>query len=263
MNEFCGDILRLLTDHRIEFLVGGYDAFKHHTGIDRVTKDFDLVVRPSDVDAVLECCRGAGYQAELMFTHWLAKIQQEEYFIDLIFNSGNGLCAVDDDWFSRATQSVLLEQPVKIIPREELLWQKAFIMERERYDGADIAHLLLKSGAQMDWNHLMIRFGPNWRVLYTHLLLFGFIYPSKKNLIPRNVMDEFQRRLNSELDSDLSGEEVCNGTFLSRNQYGSDIELDRFKDGRLAGRCAMTADEIREWTKGGALEAQSRNVHRD
>ena len=25
---------------------------------------------------------------------------------------------------------------------EESLWQKAFIMERERYDGADVAHLL-------------------------------------------------------------------------------------------------------------------------
>jgi hypothetical protein len=273
MNEFCQDILRLLTAHRIEFLVGGYDAFRHHTGIDRVTKDFDLVVRPSDLNSVLELCRGAGYRAELMFSHWLAKIQQEEHFIDLIFNSGNGLCAVDDEWFSRATRSVILEQPVKIIPLEELLWQKAFIMERERFDGPDIAHLLLKSGAQMDWDHLITRFGPHWRVLFSHLLLFGFIYPSKKNLIPRNVINEFQQRLNSEIAFDLgddptapasslSGEDVCNGTFLSRSQYASDVELDGFKDGRLAGCCAMTPDEMRAWTAAGAMEEQSRNVQR-
>jgi hypothetical protein len=262
MNEFCEDILRLLTAHRIEFLVGGYDAFRHHTGIDRVTKDFDLVVRPSDVNSVLELCREAGYGAELMFSHWLAKIEQEEYFIDLIFNSGNGLCPVDDEWFSRAARSVILEQPVKIIPLEELLWQKAFIMERERFDGPDIAHLLLKSGAQMDWDHLITRFGPHWRVLFSHLLLFGFIYPSKKNLIPRNVIDEFQRRLNSEIDLDLSGEDVCNGTFLSRSQYASDVELDGFKDGRLDGCCAMTQDEISEWTAAGAMEEQSRNMQR-
>ena len=177
----------MLTDHGIEFLVGGYDAFRHHAGIDRVTKDFDLMVRPADVDPVLELCQRAGYRAELMFSHWLAKIQQEEYFIDLIFNSGNGLCAVDDEWFSRSAESVLHDRPVKIIPLEELLWQKAFIMERERFDGADIAHLLLKSGAKMDWEHLITRFGPNWRVLFSHLLLFGFIYPSRKNIIPRTV----------------------------------------------------------------------------
>jgi hypothetical protein len=259
MDEFCEDIMRLLTAHGIEFLVGGYSALRHHAGIDRVTKDFDLMVRPADIDPVLELCQRAGYRAELMFRHWLAKIQQEEYFIDLIFNSGNGLCAVDDQWFSRAAESVLLDQPVKIVPLEELLWQKAFIMERERFDGADIAHLLLKSGAKIDWDHLITRFGPNWRVLFSHLLLFGFIYPSRKNLIPRNVMDEFLRRFDSELRSDFEGAEVCNGTFLSRYQYISDVELEGFKDGRLDGRCTMTAGQIREWSIAGALEEQSRH----
>jgi hypothetical protein len=263
MNDFCQEVLRLLTDHRIEFLVGGYDAFRHHAGIDRATKDFDLMVRASDVDKVLEVCQLAGYQAELMFSHWLAKIQQEEHFIDLIFNSGNGLCAVDDQWFSRAVQSVVLGQPVKIIPLEELLWQKAYIMERERFDGADIAHLLLKRGAQIDWDHLLGRFGLGWRVLFSHLLLFGFIYPSRKNIIPRKVMAELLRHFNSDSEFDLPSEEVCNGTFLSRNQYIPDIELNGFKDARLDGRCAMTAEQIRKWTEAAAMQEQSRHAQRD
>jgi hypothetical protein len=48
---FCQDIIRLLTKHGIEFLVAGCDAFRHHTGIERETKDFDLVVRFSDLEA--------------------------------------------------------------------------------------------------------------------------------------------------------------------------------------------------------------------
>ena len=28
-----------------------------------------------------------------------------------------------------------------------MIWSKAFIMERERYDGADIAHLIWRAGA--------------------------------------------------------------------------------------------------------------------
>jgi hypothetical protein len=223
MNEFCHDILRLLANGGIEFLVGGYDALRRHTGINRETKDFDLIVRPSDVGLVLQLCRGAGYGAELTFRHWLAKIHHENWFIDLIFNSSNGLCAVDDKWFSRALESIILDRAVRIVPPEELIWQKAYIMERERFDGADVAHLLLKCGARMDWDQLLDRFGADWRILLSHLLLFGFIYPSRRDLVPQNVMDKLLRRLHSERQSDSPGPEVCNGTFLSRNQYTSDI----------------------------------------
>lgn len=248
MNEFCQDILRLLADQGIEFLVGGYDALRCHTGIGRQTKDFDLIVRPSDVGLVLRLCRSAGYGAALTFRHWLAKIHHEECFIDLIFNSGNGLCAVDDQWFSRAVECIILDRPVKIIPFEELIWQKAYIMERERFDGADVAHLLLKCGARMDWEHLLDLFGADWRILLSHLLLFGFIYPSRRDLIPRHVMDKLLRRLDLERHNDSPGPEVCYGTFLSRNQYLSDIEVEGFQDARLGGRSAMTAEQIRDWT---------------
>ena len=248
MNEFCQDILRLLADQGIEFLVGGYDALRQYTGIDRETKDFDLIVRPSDVGLVLQLCRGEGYGAEFTFRHWLAKIHHEEWFIDLIFNSGNGLCAVDDDWFSRASESLFLDRPVKIVPPEELIWQKAYIMERERFDGADVAHLLLKCGARIDWDHLLHRFGADWRILLSHLLLFGFIYPSRRDLVPRNVMDKLLRHLDLERETSSRSPEVCNGTFLSRNQYTSDVEIEGFRDARLNGRSAITAEQIREWT---------------
>jgi Nucleotidyl transferase of unknown function (DUF2204) len=248
MNEFCQNILGLLADQGIEFLVGGYDAFRHHTGIARETKDFDLVVRPSDVDVVLRLCRSAGYGAEITFGHWLAKIHHEECFIDLIFNSGNGLCPVDDEWFSRAVGCIILDRPAKIIPLEELIWQKAYIMERERFDGADIAHLFLKGGARMDWEHLLHRFEADWRVLLSHLLLFGFIYPSRKNLVPRKIMDRLLHRLDLEQQVDSPGPEVCCGTFLSRAQYLPDIEIEGFQDARLGGRCTMTAEQIKEWS---------------
>jgi predicted nucleotidyltransferase len=258
MNEFCRDIVRLLTKQGIEFLVGGSDAFRHYTGINRETKDFDLMVRPSNVAAVLQLCRSAGYGAELTFTHWLAKIYNEEFFVDLIFNSGNGLCVVDDEWFSRAAACMILGTSLKIIPLEELIWQKAYIMERERFDGADIAHLLLKCGERIDWEHLLGRFGPDWRVLLSHLVLFGFIYPSRIGSVPGKVMDELLRRVGLEQQADSPGRTVCNGTFLSRNQFISDIELDRFMDARLDGRSSMSAEEIKEWTVAGATEQRRR-----
>jgi hypothetical protein len=259
MTEFCRDVLRLLTDHRIEFLVGGYHALRHHTGIDRETKDFDLMARPSAVAKVLQLCRNAGYGTEMVSSHWLAKIEYQDCFIDLIFNSGNGRCAVDDDWFARADSCRVLDHLVKIVPLEELIWQKAYIMERERFDGADIAHLLLKCGERIDWEHLLGRFAADWRVLFSHLVLFGFIYPSRRNQVPKKVVGELLRRLDLENENAAPNVNVCNGTFLSRSQFTADIEEDGFIDGRLSERSIMSANEIKAWTIAGTVEQLSRD----
>jgi hypothetical protein len=161
-------------------------------------------------------------------------------------------------------ECIILDRPAKIVPLEELIWQKAFIMERERFDGADIAHLFLKCGARIDWEHLLHRFEADWRVLFSHLLLFGFIYPSRKDLVPRNVMDKLLYHLSLEQQINSLGPEVCNGTFLSRAQYLSDIETEEFQDGRLSGRCAMTAEQIRKWTAAiDIVEPSYRSVGRD
>ena len=256
MNEFYREIVRFLMKQEIEFLVGGFYAFRHYTGIERETKDLDLMVRPAEIAAVLQLCRNAGYGAELVFSHWLAKIRSENHFIDIIFNSGNGLCAVDDEWFSRAAACEILDTPVQIIPLEELIWQKAYIMERERFDGADIAHILLKCGQRIDWEHLLNRFGPDWRVLLSHLVLFGFIYPSRRDSIPWNVVSELLRRVDLEQRAGRMAANVCNGTFLSRNQFISDIEEDGFLDGRLSARSAMTRQEITAWNVAGQTNAQ-------
>jgi hypothetical protein len=45
-----------------------------------------------------------------------------------------------------------------------------------------------------------------------------------------------------------------------RNQFTSDIEVDGFIDSRLAKRCAMTPQEIKEWTVAGALEQPNQEV---
>jgi hypothetical protein len=100
--------------------------------------------------------------------------------IDLIFRAGNGLCDVEDSWFERAQDDELLGLHVKLCAPEEMIWMKAYIMERERFDGADIAHILQSFAEKLDWPHLVHRFGPDWRVLLSHLVLFGYIYPSER-----------------------------------------------------------------------------------
>ena len=75
---FYRQAMEVLTRAQVPFLVGGAFAFVHQAGIDRSTKDLDIFVRPSDVHRLLEVCAAAGYEAELVFSHWLAKIRSPE-----------------------------------------------------------------------------------------------------------------------------------------------------------------------------------------
>lgn len=247
-NAFYRRTLHVLSDARVPFLVGGSHALLNYTGIVRETKDFDLFIKQDDLDAGLDALREAGYHTEVTFPHWLAKAKQGNDVVDLVFSSGNGVCRVDDLWFANALEADVLGMPVKIAPVEELLWQKAFVMERERYDGADVAHILRSCAETLDWDRLMLRFEAHWQLLLSYLVLFGFIYPSERHRIPARVMTELGTRLQQETEAAPSENRVCRGTLTSRAQYLLDIGRYGYQDARLAPLGNMTAEDAVYWT---------------
>lgn len=231
----------------VPFLVAGAYAFAHYTGIERHTKDFDVFVRQADAERALAALAHAGCRTELTYPHWLGKAFCGDDFVDVIFSAGNGVALVDDDWFVHAVDGEILGASVKVCPVEEMLWSKAFIMERERYDGADVAHLLHAQAAMLDWQRLLDRFNGHWHVLLSHLVLFCFIYPDSVAQLPAWVMRELLGRLEYTLER--PGEApVCQGTLLSRAQYLVDIERRGYRDARLAPEVAMTPADIALWT---------------
>ncbi len=245
---FYRNAMEVLNRAKVPFLVGGAFAFIHQAGIDKSTKDLDIFARPLDVQRLLEACATAGYETELVFSHWLAKIRSPEGFIDVIFSSGNGVAAVDDGWFEHAADGEVLNVPVKIAPPEETIWSKAFVMERERYDGADVSHLILALGERLDWDRLIQRFGPHWRVLLAHLVMFGFIFPSARSRVPEGVMRELLQRLDAEVGAPDATEPVCYGTLLSWSQYLGDVLGGSFRDARIRPYGNMSAEEVARWT---------------
>ena len=102
------DALEMLNRCGVPYLVGGTYAFQYYAGICRTTKDFDIFVRPRDVRRVLDVLRAAASEREIAFHHWLAKAHHGEKFIDVIFNSGNGVAEVDDEWFAHAVDETVL-----------------------------------------------------------------------------------------------------------------------------------------------------------
>ncbi len=245
---FYRHALEVLERARVPFLVGGAYAFARHTGIVRHTKDFDVFLTGDDFPRALRALRRAGYEVSVHSPHWLGKAFCGEDYVDLIFGAGNGVARVDERWFEHAPAGEALGLPVRLCPPEEMIWSKAFIMERERFDGADVVHLLRAGAGTLDWERLLERFGEDWRVLFAHLVLFGFIYPTERDAIPAWVMRRLLDRLQGELDGPAGGERICYGTLLSRGQYLPDVECWGYRDARLAPTGAMSAEEIELWT---------------
>jgi hypothetical protein len=247
---FYVDSMTLMRDGGVPFLVGGAYAFARYTGIERHTKDFDVFIRRDDFPKAKKVFEAAGYQSELTFTHWLGKAFKGDDFIDLIFSAGNGVAVVDELWFDHAVDGVVFDVDVKLIPAEEMIWSKGLIMERERFDGADVAHVLYATGDRLDWRRLIDRYAHLWRGLYAHLVLFGFIYPSARSQVPAWVMEELGKRMADETKRGDTDEKICYGTIISRQQYLTDVNKWGYQDARLKPVGNMTADEIARWTAG-------------
>lgn len=248
VTRFYADVMSLMQKKGIPFLVGGAFAYREYTGIFRWTKDFDFFVRHDDVDRILQVAKEAGYQADYMYPHWIAKIHKGEAFIDLIFRAGNGLCEVTETWFDHARKIKCLELEVDLCPPEELILMKSYVMDRGRFDGADIAHMIRACGPTLDWDRLAASYGDNWHVLLCHLTLFGFVYPGEVSVIPELLYRDLLDRARAMRREPPIDERVCRGPLLSRGEYQHDIEQWDYKDARQIGEHALKAADIEKWT---------------
>ncbi len=71
------------------------------------------------------------------------------------FGSSNLVAPVTDDWFKDSKTARFFNCEVKIPSVTDLIWSKVFIQNRERYDGADVAHLILLRHQEINWEPKM------------------------------------------------------------------------------------------------------------
>jgi hypothetical protein len=201
------------------------------------------------------------YCAETTFEHWLGKVFAGDDFIDIIFSSGNGLAEVSDRWFEYGVRAEVLARRVQLCAAEEMIWSKAFIMERERYDGADIAHLLRATANALDWKRLLRYFARHWQVLLSHLILYDYIYPGEPRPVPAEVVNGLLHKWAEEKGDDLPTARLCRGTLMSRAQYLVDIEDWGYEDARRAPTGALSDEEIATWTDAIPAELRHQSSH--
>jgi hypothetical protein len=215
-------VLDALSRGRIPFAVAGAFAFQHYTGIGRVTKDLDLFLPAEAVAKALALCRARGLATEVTDPVWLAKASAGEYYVDLISGMSNGVYWVTGDWIRRARPAALLAGTYPLLAPEEMILSKIFVTRRERFDGADICHLLYARGRELDWPHLLEAVGEHRGMLFWHLLLFQYVYPAAVEQVPRAIW----RRLRREQQAGLAAPPAAGfrGSLVDPLQFATDVQ---------------------------------------
>lgn len=245
---FYRNVLMALREHEIGFLVGGSYAAAHYTGRTPHTKDLDIFLPPHQADAALDALSCTGFKTEKTYPFWIAKAHQGEYFVDIIYRAASGLWEIEEEWLDQGEQTELWGVPVRICSVEELIWTKAALMDRTRFDGNDVLHLLQAKSHDLDWERLRQLAGDNWRLLLAHLTLFGYVYPDLIPLVPKHLLAELSLHLLSERgENEQSEESLCRGTLISNSQYIYDIEELGYRDARLRPWGQLTPQELQPW----------------
>jgi hypothetical protein len=134
----------------------------------------------------------------------------------------NAAFIVTDSWIERAQPAVVLGVPTHILAAEELLVSKIFVVRRERFDGADMAHIIYAAGWRMDWSRILELVGMHWEMLLWVLILFRYIYPAHSHFVPIAIWTLLMNRLMSKLTNPDPSERF-RGSLVDENMFAIDV----------------------------------------
>ena len=230
-SEVYGEVLDALDRADVRYMLGGALALNAYAGIWRDTKDLDVFVPEATVPRVLELLEEASFETEVTDPVWLAKARRGELFADVIHASHNGTGPVDESWFENATEISILDRRAFVIPAEELILSKIFVVAKDRCDVDDVLHVIFATRGELDWDRIVEKIGDHWELLLAYLHLYRYVYPSHTHYLPDRVLKNLYRRYEEE---PAPTETRFRGTMLDENTFRVDVEEWGLPDERAA-----------------------------
>lgn len=217
------EVLESFENSGKQYAVAGAFALQKHTGIFRSTKDLDVFLSPEAACAALKELKEAGFQCEVCDPIWLAKVHRDDYFVDLITGMSNGVITVDRSWIDRAQPANVLGVSTRVLAAEELLASKLFVTRRERFDGADISHIIFATRGNLDWLRILQLAGDHWELVLWNLILFRYVYPAQSKLVPQSVWRDLLTKFSELVLTRASGGKF-RGSLVDDAMFAIDVE---------------------------------------
>jgi hypothetical protein len=181
-------VIKGAQERGVPFAVGGGFANMAYTGQSREAKDLDLLILGCDRDAMIRITIEAGFQDyydEKPYDRaWIYRAYRDGVLVDLIWAMANQRSKVDRAWIDQGPEIGVDGVRFRLMPAEELLWIKLYIVQRDRCDWPDALNLLHAAGPDLDWKYVLARLGEDRPLLTALLSMFTWICPDRARQLP-------------------------------------------------------------------------------
>jgi hypothetical protein len=140
----------------------------------------------------------------------------------LITGMSNGIVTVEDSWIEGSARAKVTGVQTRVLAPEELIASKMFVLFRERYDGADIAHVIHGTRGQLDWDRLLHLAGDHWELLFYAMILFKYVYPGKTDFIPKKIWESMLERTRQAIENP-DPKAQFRGSLLDERMFAIDV----------------------------------------
>ncbi len=172
----------------LDFAFGGAFAVATYTGKWRDTKDMDLYILPADREEMKAVLGAAGltdyFQVKDYDRSWIYRAHTGEVIVDCIWAMANHRTDVDRAWLTRGPVVEFGGEMVHVVPPEELIWSKLYVLQRDRCDWPDVLNIVHAVGPELDWERLFDRLGADGPLLDSLLSVFKWLVPERAAQLP-------------------------------------------------------------------------------
>jgi len=182
----------------LRFAIGGGFASNAYTGAWRNTKDLDVFVLGRDREAFVGLLTRLGmrdyYEEKPYDRSWIYRAYDGDQIVDVIWQMANHRAAVDEVWLETGPCMELEGDYFPVVPPEETLWTKLYVVQRDRCDWPDALNLLSAVGPELDWERLIDRVGADGPLLAAVLSVFAWMCPHRSRDLPVWIWERLQVR---------------------------------------------------------------------
>jgi hypothetical protein len=179
----------------ILFALGGAFVVATYTGYWRDTKDLDIYVLPEYREQMIDVLTSAGltdyYDQKPYDRWWIYRGNTDGILVDVIWATANHRAQIDGLWMA-GPEVEIWGRRVKVLPAEAVVWDKLYIMQRDRCDWPDILNLLYFVGHGLDWEYLLERIGDDRPLLAGVMSVFRWVAPARAQELPSWIWEKLQ-----------------------------------------------------------------------
>jgi predicted nucleotidyltransferase len=178
----------------LRYCLGGGLAFSAYSHRRRNTKDVDLFIMQEELDRYLKLLQELGctdyFETEPYARSWIYRADCKGVILDLIWALPNHRLRVEDDWFARGKKVTVHGRDVELIPVEELIRTKIYVLQSDRCDWPDLWNVLYQESENIDWESLLEKMNPDEALLGSLLTVFFWLRPEAAAKIPQFVWEK-------------------------------------------------------------------------